>query len=138
MFSVDSFSIPIGLEVRLKIAYDVALAFKYMHKCGIVHRDLKSHNLLIDQNFHVKVCDFGLARFQVSSFPNCKADVGKGASQFSGTPAYMAPELFQKRQYDHKVDVFAFGCLLWELVCREVPYDGLEPIDIKRMVEKNE
>ena len=58
--------------------------------------------------------------------------------QFSGTPAYMAPELFQKRQYDEKVDVFAFGTLLWEVMCREVPYDGLDPIDIKGKVEKEE
>lgn len=54
--------------------------------------------------------------------------------QFSGTPSYMAPELFMKKSYDDKVDVFAFGTLLWELVCREVPYDGLDPADIKEKV----
>lgn len=54
--------------------------------------------------------------------------------QFSGTPSYMAPELFKKKSYDEKVDVFAFGTLLWELVCREVPYDGLDPSDIKDKV----
>ena len=58
--------------------------------------------------------------------------------QFSGTPAYMAPELFQKRQYDEKIDVFAFGTLIWEIMCREVPYDGLDPVDIKGKVEKEE
>ena len=58
--------------------------------------------------------------------------------QYSGTPAYMAPELFQKRQYDETVDVFAYGALLWELVCREVPYDGLDPADIRAKVEKEE
>lgn len=50
----------------------------------------------------------------------------------------MAPELFQKRQYDEKVDVFAFGTLLWEITQREVPYDGLDPADIKSKVEKEE
>ena len=45
----------------------------------------------------------------------------------------MAPELFQKKSYDEKVDVFAFGTLLWELVAREVPFDGLEPADILLM-----
>ena len=50
----------------------------------------------------------------------------------------MAPELFQKRQYDEKVDVFAFGTLVWEVLNREVPYDGLDPIDIKIKVEKEE
>lgn len=54
--------------------------------------------------------------------------------QFSGTPVYMAPELFMKKAYDEKVDVFAFGTLLWELVVRDVPFDGLEPADIKEKV----
>jgi serine/threonine protein kinase len=58
--------------------------------------------------------------------------------QFAGTPTYMAPELFQKRQYDEKVDVFAFGTLLWEIIMREVPYDGLEAADIREKVEKGE
>jgi serine/threonine protein kinase len=58
--------------------------------------------------------------------------------QYSGTPAYMAPELFQKRQYDESVDVFAFGTLLWELVSRQVPYDGLDSNDIKTKVENQE
>jgi len=58
--------------------------------------------------------------------------------QYAGTPTYMAPELFNKRPYDGGVDLFAFGTLLYELVAREVPYDGLEPADIKAKVEKGE
>lgn len=58
--------------------------------------------------------------------------------QYAGTPVYMAPELFQKRQYDEKVDVFAFGALLWELAMREVPFDGLDAADIRAKVEKGE
>ena len=64
--------------------------------------------------------------------------MGKGSMQFSGTPAYMAPELFQKRPYDETVDVFAFGALLYELVAREVPYDGLDVSDIRAKVEREE
>ncbi len=56
------------MEQRLKIARDVARTFAYMHQLGIVHRDLKSHNILVDENFNIKICDFGLARFKVSSF----------------------------------------------------------------------
>ena len=58
--------------------------------------------------------------------------------QFAGTPCYMAPELFQKRQYDEKVDIFAFGTLLWELVNRAVPFDGFEPAEIRQKVESGE
>lgn len=58
--------------------------------------------------------------------------------QYAGTPTYMAPELFQKRQYDQSVDVFAFGCLLWEIINREVPNDGLDPQDISAKVIKGE
>jgi len=58
--------------------------------------------------------------------------------QFSGTPAYMSPELFQKRMYDETVDVFAYGTLLWELIAREVPFDGLDVGDIRARVEKEE
>ena len=56
--------------------------------------------------------------------------------QYAGTPVYMAPELFQKRQYDESVDVFAFGTMLWELIWREVPNDGLDPADIRAAVEE--
>ena len=50
----------------MQIAIDAATVFEYMHHLGIVHRDIKSHNVLIDNNFNVKVCDFGLAKFTVS------------------------------------------------------------------------
>lgn len=58
--------------------------------------------------------------------------------QYAGTPTYMAPELFQKRQYDGGVDVFAYGSLLWEIINREVPFDGLDPADIATKVIKGE
>ena len=58
--------------------------------------------------------------------------------QYAGTPCYMAPELFQKRQYNEKVDVFAFGTLLWETIERKVPFDGFEPAEIRAKVESGE
>ena len=123
-------STPVSMEQRLKIAHDVAGIFAFLHKSDVVHRDLKSYNILLDDSFNIKLCDFGLCKF--------KADLNRGTMQFSGTPSYMAPELFQKKSYDEKVDVFAFGTLLWELVCREVPYDGLDPVDIKEKVMSEE
>ena len=60
--------VDVTLNQRLKIALDTARVFQYMHTLGIVHRDIKSHNVLIDHDLNVKVCDFGLARFKVSCF----------------------------------------------------------------------
>ena len=76
----------VPLPTRLKIARDVASAYTFIHASGIVHRDLKSLNILVDEAYNVKICDFGLARF--------KSDLNTGYMQFSGTPAYMAPEQF--------------------------------------------
>lgn len=58
--------------------------------------------------------------------------------QFSGTPTYMAPEIFQKRAYDEKIDVFAYGTLLWEIFTRKVPFEGLEPADIMQKVLRDD
>ena len=55
------------VKERIRIARDTAVVFEYMHALGIVHRDIKSHNVLIDSNMSVKVCDFGLAKFMVST-----------------------------------------------------------------------
>jgi serine/threonine protein kinase len=58
--------------------------------------------------------------------------------QYAGTPCYMAPELFAKRQYNEKVDVFAFGTLLWEIIERKVPFDGFDAGEIRAKVESGE
>ena len=77
----------------------------------------------------IKLIDFGLSRnFQ---------DLNIGSSKFCGTPAYMSLELFEKSTYDYKIDVFAFGTVLWELYTRKIPFDGLEPVDIMQKLKKN-
>ena len=113
-------------ETKLRIATQIARVFMFYHQSGVVHRDLKTMNVLLDNSHNVKICDFGLARF--------KTELNKGSMQFSGTPSYMAPELFRKQAYDEKVDVFAFGTVLWEIMSREVPYDGLEPAGIREKI----
>jgi len=57
--------IQISPEQRVRIIKEAARVFSYMHSLGIVHRDIKSHNILVDENMNIKVCDFGLARFKV-------------------------------------------------------------------------
>ena len=66
MLHMKKQQLDLSVKQRMKIARDSAFVFEYMHSLGIVHRDIKSHNILIDDSYHVKVCDFGLAKFLVS------------------------------------------------------------------------
>ena len=70
LLHVKKTAVQISMEDRLRMARDVARVFFYMHELGIVHRDLKSHNILVDEHFNIKVCDFGLARFKVRFLMN--------------------------------------------------------------------
>ena len=93
---------------------------RYIHKAGILHRDLKPQNILIDNNYYPKVCDFGLSR--------CFADSLTNSMQLSmtgsiGTPLYMAPELYEDDQhYGPAVDVYAFAFLAYEIVTGNEPF----------------
>jgi len=103
------------------IAIQVAggMAFLHSRRPSIVHRDLKSHNVLLDAHGDAKLCDFGLVLTREPT---------------AATPNYMAPELFLAKSHSTPVDVFAFGVLLNELWAREVPWDGYSPLDIKGKV----
>ena len=70
MLHMKKNQVELNVKDRIRIARDAAIVFQYMHHLGIVHRDIKSHNILIDNSFHVKVCDFGLAKFVVSFINN--------------------------------------------------------------------
>jgi serine/threonine protein kinase len=82
----------------------------------LIHRDLKSLNLLVSQNWTLKISDFGLSRFR-----------GRTMGQQCGTTQWMAPEIIRTdgRDYDEKVDVFSFGVNLWELMTRRIPWDRI-------------
>ncbi|KAL5102521.1 hypothetical protein RYX36_006848 [Vicia faba] len=104
---------------RLRMAIDVAKGINYLHclKPAIVHWDLKSPNLLVDKNWNVKVCDFGLSRFKANTFLSSKS--------VAGTPEWMAPEFLRGEPTNEKSDVYSFGVILWELVTLQQPWDGL-------------
>ncbi|KAL6531916.1 Serine/threonine-protein kinase sty46 [Orobanche minor] len=103
----------------LKVAIDVSKGMNYLHQTNIIHRDLKAANLLMDENEVVKVADFGVARV--------KANTGVMTAE-TGTYRWMAPEVIEHKQYDHKADVFSFGVLLWELLTGKLPYEYLTPL----------
>ncbi|XP_057472011.1 serine/threonine-protein kinase CTR1-like [Actinidia eriantha] len=106
---------------RLNMACDVAKGMNYLHqlKPPIVHRDLKSPNLLVDGKYTVKVCDFGLSRSKANTFLSTKTA--------AGTPEWMAPEILRDEPSDEKSDVYSFGVILWELVTLQQPWRNLDP-----------
>ncbi|TYI56200.1 hypothetical protein E1A91_D11G193100v1 [Gossypium mustelinum] len=107
------------LPSLLKVAVDVSKGMNYLHQNNIIHRDLKTANLLMDENQVVKVADFGVARVQSQS--------GVMTAE-TGTYRWMAPEVIEHKPYDHKADVFSFGISLWELLTGELPYGLLTPL----------
>lgn len=107
---------PISLMEVLKIAMDVARGMDYLHRRHIIHRDLKTANLLIDGTGTVKIADFGVAKILDSTC--C-------STAETGTYRWMAPEVIEHKEYNHKVDVFSFSILLWELLTGEVIHNGL-------------
>lgn len=107
---------------KKRIAFDVANALKYVHAHRMIHRDLKSHNVLLTRTFRAKLCDFGTVKLRKFSYLTTKH---KGA----GTPGYMAPEQYFHKQGMHtttkvteKSDIWAFGCIVMELFAGAPPW----------------
>lgn len=111
----------LGLKLPqlLKFAIDVCKGMEYLHQKNVIHRDLKTANLLMDTSNVVKVADFGVARFQNN---------GGVMTAETGTYRWMAPEVINHQPYDQKADVFSFAIVLWELVTAKVPYDNMTPL----------
>jgi len=120
----------LSLEFKNKITKQLICTMAYIHSRGYVHRDLKTQNILLDKNLDMKMCDFGLTR--------SRSELNSGSGQFAGTPCYMAPELYERKYYDEKVDVFAFGTVVWEIYSQKVPYANCESSEIKQKVTKGE
>ncbi|KAL5052402.1 hypothetical protein RYX36_033084 [Vicia faba] len=109
---------------RLRMALDAARGMNYLHNSTpvIVHRDLKSPNLLVDKNWVVKVCDFGLSRMKYSTFLSSRST--------AGTAEWMAPEVLRNELSDEKCDVFSYGVILWELSTLRQPWGGMNPMQV--------
>jgi serine/threonine protein kinase/Flp pilus assembly protein TadD len=108
---------PISIEEAVKIVIQIAEGLGAAHRKGIVHRDIKSQNIMIKGDGKVKIMDFGLA-------------ILKGASRLTqagstlGTTAYMSPEQTRGAELDHRTDIFSFGVVLYELLTAHLPFNG--------------
>ena len=116
-------------EMRLDFAISTARCMNFLHNCGVIHRDLKSLNLLVSKNYQVKVCDFGLSRV-IDSKNQMTSNIG--------TVSWVAPELFAKKLYTEKADVYSYAIILWELVTRQMPFGDIEAFSVPLMVSRGE
>ena len=103
-----------GLDIAsaIKVLRDAARGMDFLHKRGIVHRDMKAANLLIDEYDVVKVCDFGVARLKPSPLHSSGSSHAEMTAE-TGTYRWMSPEVLEHKSYDHKADVYSFGITMW-------------------------
>lgn len=107
----------LAFNVVIQLALDLSRGLSYLHSKKIVHRDVKTENMLLDRNRTLKIADFGVARVEAQ---NPKDMTGE-----TGTLGYMAPEVLDGKPYNRKCDVYSFGICLWETYCCDMPYADL-------------
>lgn len=129
----------------LEIATQIASALATAHEAGIIHRDIKSDNIMIRRDGLVKVLDFGLAKLEFK--PNSEASETEAATLVNfatlpgmvmGTPQYMSPEQARGQKVDLRTDIFSFGVLLYEMISGKKPFDGVSAMDTIGSILKDE
>src|SRR6266480_4503912 len=107
---------PFTLDEALHITREIAEALGYAHKRGIIHRDLKPSNVILTEDHHVKVMDFGIAKRTIdegTTRTTMHTWDGSSAERFAGTPGYMSPEQVCGETIDSRSDIFALGIMLY-------------------------
>jgi serine/threonine-protein kinase len=114
---------PLSLELGGRVLDQVAAALHYAHGQGVIHRDVKPSNILLDENGTALLGDFGLARTH-------EATLSLTGSALIGTPAYIAPELVRGEKADARCDQYSLGVILFELATGTVPFEATTPIAV--------
>jgi serine/threonine-protein kinase len=135
----------IPLDEALPIAKQIAEALEYAHEHGIIHRDLKPSNIKLTNNEGVKVLDFGLAKAiegdlassDISSSPTI-SHLATQAGIILGTAAYMSPEQAKGKSVDRRTDIWAFGCVVYEMLTGKMPFTGETVTDTLAAVIRGE
>jgi eukaryotic-like serine/threonine-protein kinase len=110
------------INVAIEYARQILSALRFAHRHGIVHRDIKPHNVLVDGEGRVKVTDFGIARAGTSQMTETGSIVG--------TAQYLSPEQAKGGEVDPRSDLYSLGVVLYELLTGKTPFDGETPVEI--------
>ena len=124
-------SAPIPIDEALRIARQICDALEYAHERGVVHRDLKPSNVKVGNEDTVKILDFGLAKamernataLDPANSPTI-TDIATHSAAPLGTPAYMSPEQARAKPVDRRADIWAFGCVLYEMLAGKMTFRG--------------
>lgn len=118
---------PLAVDETLRILDQVGEALDYAHKRGIIHRDLKPQNILLDERANAILTDFGIAKLMDET-----TDL-TGSNVAIGTPAYMAPEQWRGEHVDARVDIYALGIVLFQMLSGSLPFRGDTPHSMMHM-----
>ncbi|TYJ09373.1 hypothetical protein E1A91_A11G137100v1 [Gossypium mustelinum] len=116
----------LAFKVVIQIALDLSRGLGYLHSKKIVHRDVKTENMLLDARRILKIADFGVARVEAQNPQDMTGE--------TGTLGYMAPEVLDGKPYNRKCDVYSFGICLWEIYWCDMPYANLSFADFTSAV----
>jgi eukaryotic-like serine/threonine-protein kinase len=136
---------PVPVEEALKLAFQIAEALEAAHEKGVIHRDLKPANIKVTPEEKVKVLDFGLAKafageqaeMNLSNSPTL-SNAATQQGLILGTAAYMSPEQARGKPVDKRADIWAFGCVLFEMLTGRAVFSGQDVTDILAAVIRSE
>lgn len=120
----------ISVDQKLNICKKIAFGIDYMHKLGILHRDIKSPNILIDSGYQPKISDFGMSKASLSSIKTYGNQISN-----TGTKRWMAPELLMAKRYTEKADIYSIGIVYWEIWTHRMPFEDHDDASVADAVK---